>query len=562
MRSRPAFLAALSVCLLPAVVAAQLSPGPLSQAHHQLEGLKNCTRCHEFGRQLDADRCLTCHEVLAGRIAAGQGLHARRDHRHCALCHTEHHGRKFALVHWPDGETAFDHRTAGYPLIGRHATTPCRRCHRGANLSPEIRTRLTAEERNLNDTFLGLDTSCSSCHEDVHRAQFVNDCADCHTPADWRPATEFDHANSRYPLTGRHREVTCEKCHPAATVDGEPHVRYSGIRFASCADCHDDPHAGRLGSRCADCHTADGWRNVPSTSFSHETTRFPLRGRHAGLACDTCHQPSEPRAPLPFASCNDCHTDFHGQADPAGIYGQCDTCHDLAGFSPSTFTVARHDSSSFPLDGAHLAVPCFVCHQTRTATGAEAVKLQVPGQICASCHDDPHRGELVELVRAEGCEVCHSTSNWSTVFFDHQRTRFPLTDGHATVACRRCHRGRVVADGTTGLRFRFMSMACEDCHTDPHRGQFRDATLADQTGTRGTACERCHSAGSWLPNRFDHDRDSRFPLTGGHRLVACSGCHPSLEADGSPFFQYRPLTTACDGCHQARQTGTAEDNKP
>ncbi|MFH1842591.1 MAG: cytochrome C, partial [bacterium] len=292
----------------------------------------------------------------------------------------------------------------------------------------------------------------------------------------WSPAAGFDHRASRFPLTGKHEEVGCKKCHPSAIVDGAPLIRYSGTPFSNCADCHDDPHAGRLGSRCADCHSTSSWRTVPLTSFSHEITRFPLRGRHAGLPCESCHQPGESRAPLPFARCSDCHTEFHGQADPAGQFSRCEECHDLAGFSPSTFTIARHDSSSFPLRGAHLAVPCFVCHQTKTTGGAEAVKLQVPGEICVHCHDDPHRGELIELVRAEGCEVCHSTSDWSTVTFDHQRTR--------------------------------------------------------------------------------------FPLTGGHRQVACTGCHPRLEADGSPYIRYRPVTTACDGCHQARPTGNAEDQKP
>lgn len=38
--------------ILNAGIFAQLSPGELSKPHSKLEGLSNCTKCHELGEQV------------------------------------------------------------------------------------------------------------------------------------------------------------------------------------------------------------------------------------------------------------------------------------------------------------------------------------------------------------------------------------------------------------------------------------------------------------------------------------------------------------------------------
>jgi len=40
------------------------SPGPLAQGHADLEGLKNCTKCHVAGSKLSNDTCLACHTAI------------------------------------------------------------------------------------------------------------------------------------------------------------------------------------------------------------------------------------------------------------------------------------------------------------------------------------------------------------------------------------------------------------------------------------------------------------------------------------------------------------------
>ena len=49
------------------------------------------------------------------------------------------------------------------------------------------------------------------------------------------------------------------------------------------------PH-GNLNIPCQNCHTALGWKPIRAVpEFDHNSTRFPLRGLHAGVACANCH---------------------------------------------------------------------------------------------------------------------------------------------------------------------------------------------------------------------------------------------------------------------------------
>ena len=80
--SSAAWLTLAAVLCLPAVAGAQIgalvSPGPLSRPHTQFEGIGNCQKCHEPGRQVTASRCLACHKPIAERIAAREGRASQR----------------------------------------------------------------------------------------------------------------------------------------------------------------------------------------------------------------------------------------------------------------------------------------------------------------------------------------------------------------------------------------------------------------------------------------------------------------------------------------------------
>lgn len=544
----------LLLLLLAVPAGAQISPGELHRAHAGLEGNEQCGLCHSPNRGVDPTLCLDCHKLLSERIGAGAGLHARKGYGDCRTCHIEHHGRDFELVYWEAGMERFDHGESGYRLEGRHAKLGCRECHRAEHVVEK--ERLERAKKDLGRTFLGLGTACLSCHEDTHRGQLDAGCVSCHSQDAWRPASHFDHGATSYPLTGRHRKVACEKCHPH---DGTA-VRYKDLAHSSCASCHQDPHSGRLGSRCESCHTTADWRgSIDKASFDHNRTRYPLRGRHRQVACDDCHD-GRPTRPIPgFERCGTCHEDAHlGQLVHRRDGGACDACHGVEGFRPARYGIEEHARSRYPLEGSHLAVACPACHQAMTA--AELARLEPSVAVwahaerntprllftrtgCADCHADPHGGRL-----EGGCASCHDLSSWHSVTYDHKLSGFPLEGAHQRVSCEKCHPrdegGRMqLSDLPTyrPLGGNEGGNRCTGCHRDPHGGQL------DREGR--PQCVTCHTVWDWQPTFFDHDRHSTYRLDGAHRRVACAGCHPTEGTGESRRVLYRPLPTACVDCH-------------
>ena len=502
-----AALAAAVLALAPAARADLFSPGELTRAHAGLEGISNCTRCHPKGQQLAQSACLGCHEELQGRLASGKGLHGRLQgkERDCWTCHHEHQGRGFALVDWgPGGERGFDHARTGVPLRGKHAAVACGKCHE-RRLVQEPAIQALLDKHPARRTFLGAPTACAACHFDEHRGQVGTDCQKCHDERGFKPAPGFDHAKTPYPLLGKHARVACEKCHPR-TVDQVEHVglqpklpsylRFKPVQHGSCADCHKDPHQGRFGESCARCHTEADWKTVraaggESRAF-HDRTRYRLEGAHALVKCQACHGPF-PGTPaqfrgLPFGACTDCHADAHaGQMRRARADGNhCDRCHTVATFEVSGFSLEDHQHTRYPLEGAHRAVACPACHRS-----------------------DPRVAD-----------------------------RFP-----AAARAELHRRGRPVRLSLAVYAFSGDLSRCDTCHLDPHGGQF-DV----RAGAKG--CAGCHETSSFARTRFDHARDTKFPLEGKHASTACASCHPSQKGPrGPPVVRYAGVPVTCAGCH-------------
>ena len=66
--------AAILVFLNTANIYAQLSPGDLTKAHANLEGLSNCTKCHELGDKVTNTKCLDCHKDINSLISKKYGV--------------------------------------------------------------------------------------------------------------------------------------------------------------------------------------------------------------------------------------------------------------------------------------------------------------------------------------------------------------------------------------------------------------------------------------------------------------------------------------------------------
>ena len=242
-----------------------------------------CEDCHADQTFIGTPQdCFSCH--------AADDPHQGGLGTDCAACHT------------PEGweQVTFDHSLVAFPLLGKHSETACQDCH-------------------VNQVFVGTPQDCFTCHQldDAHEGRFGADCAACHTPEGWTPAT-FDHSLAAFQLTGQHLLVECAECHVDNVYQGTP---------LACAACHADPdyHLGLLGTDCAACHTADGW-----TPAAYDLAHlFPINHGESGpSSCRTCHPSS-----LAGYTCYGCHE--HTQANIAGEhqeegindFANCVSCH-------------------------------------------------------------------------------------------------------------------------------------------------------------------------------------------------------------------------------------------
>ena len=497
----------LAVCLAAALVtvssmaAAQVgalvSPGPLSKAHASLDGIANCQKCHEPGHQVTAARCLACHKPIAARISAKRGVH-RDVTTECAGCHAEHAGRDAELR--PFDTRAFDHAKTGFTLDGRHGALArdCAKCHK---------TR----------SFLTLQPACASCHQDVHKGALGANCQSCHSTSNAFSAArqQFDHSKARFALVGAHRTVDCARCHVNKVM--------TGLKFATCTDCHKSPHRASFSPDCTSCHSNDSWR---TRKVDHAQTGFVLRGAHTTVACERCHTRSAVTVRVKADRCSTCHTDVH-----RGQFTQdCQACHTEASFKSGSFNHAT--ATRFALTGKHAAIACARCHKNASTTGAmkaagatssRTVDFRGQSSACVSCHDDVHHGST-----SPTCDSCHGTDAFKTLkpYSHDARLAAFFVGRHRDAGCGSCHGGGG-AETTAHVqpigswRFRGLGEACVTCHTDPHEREL------------GTACERCHAIDEphFSASRFSHSATA-FPLTGRHQGMACSACHKRKGASG------------------------------
>jgi hypothetical protein len=541
------FLVATLTLLSARHASAQISPGPLSKPHESLSGPLKCTICHGFGSGTPQLKCLSCHKDIRERIERGAGYHARvvnraKGNADCARCHTEHYGEDFNIVKWPSTKEDFDHRQTGYPLNGRHARLSCEKCHNLKHLP--VAERAAISKKDLSRTFLGLSQACLTCHSDVHNGELGPDCQRCHSVERWKPVNGFDHAQTKFPLTGKHSTVPCAKCHPSQS-QALGSMQFKGIDFRECTACHKDPHHGAFHGACQSCHDSASWKTVrPSTSFDHARTKFPLNGKHEGLRCAQCHKTTNFTEPVLHARCLDCHKDAHqGQFATRRDGGDCGGCHNEAGWKPSIYTVASHNASRFRLDGKHSLAPCSKCHKPAGA----ATDYHPQFALCANCHPDVHAGQFA--AKGKKCDDCHTVEDFKRSTFSlsrHQASRFPLTEAHAAIACGECHRPDASLPDHT-RRYTYAALGCTGCHRDPHHGRFTKVATA---AAGRDLCENCHSLRSWQDQKpFAHETTG-YALEGAHRSLVCTDCHRRTKVQGGVDVAFHDTPKNCADCHE------------
>lgn len=491
-----------------------LSPGPLVDAHAAIDDDDHCDACHQSGRKVVAERCLVCHDDLARRLSAGAGLHGRAYRgRPCEDCHVEHIGRRARLVRWPGGSMdKLDHALTGWPLEGDHQAVKCLDCH--------------TQKKQGKPTFLGARPACDSCHDDPHDARFGSDCRKCHDLRDWNQFDQkaFDHAKSRYPLTGKHTSVECKGCH------GDP-PRWKPLSFATCDACHEDVHRGDFAPRpCTDCHTVASWHDA-ATRMRDDHPWLSLRNGHRRVACEACHDRGNTTPPSRGKQCAGCHRPVH----EAPFGKACERCHASIKWLGLPDRIGRdaHERTAYPLAGRHQTVACAGCHPARLPVARRYRELTY--DRCGACHADRHAGEFAARDGGE-CGACHTVDGYTPTRFGidaHATTAFALDGKHVATPCKGCH-----GDARPRLDLKVVKQTCAECHADPHGGQFV-REMADG------GCAHCHTTARWQDARVDH---STWPLTGVHGRTACAACHGDATDPRQPAT-YRGVPRECEGCH-------------
>jgi len=508
---------------------AQLSPGKLSESHSHLEGLSNCTKCHVLGDKVANEKCLDCHKELKSQIDKHKGYHSSQDIAgiDCVKCHNDHHGRKFDMIRFD--KEKFNHDLTGYDLVGAHNKLKCEQCHKAAFIK-------NVEIRKKKSTFLGLQTDCLNCHEDYHQNSLSSNCIECHSYDAFKPVTKFDHNKTKFKLIGKHQEVTCVKCHEKSVVNGKEFQKFKGINFQSCTSCHKDVHENKFGQNCTQCHHEFSFHDIKDKSgFDHNKTNYKLVDLHKTVDCKKCHK-NKLTDPVKHNYCLDCHPDYH-KSDfiIQGKNTDCAECHTTKGFAVSSYTINRHKEAAFPLEGAHMATPCFVCHQKE-----HTWKFKNIGRECIDCHDNTHNNYLdAKYIPEQNCTTCHTVNQWGEIHFDHSKTNYKLHGKHKEQTCRSCH-FKADNEGIVEQKFKFSSTHCVECHTDIHYQQF------DENGK--TDCLRCHDNEKWKLEPYDHSK-TNFPLDGKHINVACAKCHKPLQKEPITYLQYKLKKSKCEDCH-------------
>lgn len=319
-----------------------------------------CNLCHIQDVAVDiGDQCVNCHRAKDKHLTVFGDK--------CESCHSEKGWDKVNYDHF---------KKTKYKLQGKHQELSCDACH-FKELNPK--------------------KACSDCHseDDIHLGSNGDDCQQCHNNNAWKKTT-FDHnKDTEFTLKGAHKKLSCDACHlPSLETKNNEGVR-------DCIDCHviTDPHNGKLGEKCQNCHQQTQWNK--QVTFNHDFTEFPLTGAHQLVVCQSCHQSVDFK--VPYFACVDCHSedDIHQQT----LGTKCETCHNSSSWSAWQFN--HQTQTDFPLEGAHNNLACDLCHNNELTTPLS------PAKACVECHqnDDIHQGSF-----GRNCQQCHNTDS----FYDFQ----------------------------------------------------------------------------------------------------------------------------------------------
>ncbi|HRI01514.1 MAG TPA: hypothetical protein PK006_10720, partial [Saprospiraceae bacterium] len=482
---------------------------PLLGQHSQI----NCNACHSLKFEQVKKECRDCH----------QDVHQNSVGQDCKRCHTANS--------WVIHNSSELHEQVNFPLRGVHQTAVCIDCHR---LSSQV-----------NFTVAGVQ--CIDCHRkdfektikpDHNKKGFGTNCLECHslTEDDWH-TDKLDH--SFFPLEKSHEIKDCKACHKSED--------YSMIS-ARCVSCHQSDYdaslnpnhkQAKISNDCAQCHSLEpNWR--PAVFSTHDGLYFPIySGKHQNkwTQCVDCHTNSSDYTQFTCVSCHKNPETDEAHKNVGGYQYQdnaCLACHPT-GDAGMPFD---HNTSQFPLTGAHLSVNCLDCHKT----GYKGTPTE-----CKACHQNDFDASLnpnhKNLGISNDCASCHTTTpGWAPARFDVHDQYYELKGAHKAIAanCVQCHNGD----------YNNTPNSCVGCHQSDY-----DKTQNPNHKSTGFSndCASCHTESSWTPANFDHD-GMYFPIYSGKhkgKWTQCLDCHNNPNN----FAQF-----TCVSCHKNPETDEAHKN--
>ena len=332
------------------------------------------------------------------------------------------------------------------------------------------------------------DTPCTSCKAKDHQFAHRDPYkGECRLCHDTQSWNQvfYSHANVAF-NQGMHLAVGCDYCHTAQNP----------YPSANCSTCHQSQHA--FIADCASCHQAVAWRLT-----TLPTGHLSLTGGHKGVKCFDCHSGAKP-----FSHPNGCAS-CHGPTKHGGLTN-CASCHDPSlGWNQPKKNFDHNQF--FVLSGQHKSVKCIQCHPNNQFAAAKPQ--------CSSCHGAKHGG-------LTNCSACHTTAGFQFTTFRHSSV-WTLTGAHTHVACTKCHPSAQYAKHIGNKN------SCVSCHGTKHGGLSK--------------CAACHTTAGFRPSTFRHS--SVWALTGAHKTLACTKCHP----DGK-YAKARKACVSCHGTHHGNQT--------
>jgi hypothetical protein len=478
---------------------------------------KNCNSCHK-----DVHEYGSYVSKLLGTL------------NKCETCHGE--------TEWKTYDKFNHNEKTHFDIDGKHLDMKCEACHIPRSFKYNSKSMLpgVVSLKKSIYHFEGLSVkTCNTCHTNPHLGVFSEKrakmkCTECHISQGWNLEKKdglFDHAKTRFALTGAHAKVKCDDCH---IKDNKKIYKFPLKVQGGCIDCHDNVHLGQMNEKfsklnCNDCHNSEKWNlfDQPKFKFDHKQTRFELTGDHSETSCKDCHKEQKPHyrqflfKGLEGKFCSSCHENVHkGQFSKQFVGKACYECHDTKDFAQRL--KFDHSETDYPLRGKHEELKCSECHTPHKELGlfesghrkGKFVFANLARKDCAVCHKDEHQGQF-----GNSCSQCHNEKNWSTTKDFHKN--FSLSGIHLTLTCNECHSNDRHLAGT--------SNNCLFCHKkdDVHLG-----TLPN--------CSHCHNQNFWDARVFQHSR-TRFPLRGVHRTLDCLDCHNRGIYRGTP--------SECSSCH-------------